>query len=155
MVDNVNDLNHSNLQYAGWRQAEKSITFIGGTTNAIGDHDGTGDPFDIFTVTGTVISKVIGICTTSIVGAATLEVGITGDTAAILAQVADAEDIDSGDIWHDADVDKGIELSSVILEKIVSSDVIGTIGTANITAGAIKFICLWKPLSANGKVVAA
>jgi hypothetical protein len=144
-------------KYNGWKHAEKLITFIGGTANAIGDYDGTGDPFSIFNVTGTVVVKVVGICETDLAGVATIEVGIAGDTAIILAQVSDASSIDAGDIWHDATVDKGVELSSVMLEKIVANgaDIIGSIGAAHITSGAIRFICLWKPLSIDGEVVAA
>jgi len=157
MTRDVQSMSQNNLSVTGWNRAEKTITFAGGTTNATGDHDGTGDPFSIFTVTGTVIAKIVGICSTSIVGAGTIEVGIAGNTAGLLAQVADAEDIDAGDIWHDATVDKGIELSSVLLENIIANgaDIIGTVGTANMTAGVIKFICLWKPLSADGDLVAA
>lgn len=157
MEDSTNSLMNSDLKWNGWRQTEKAITFVGGTDNAIGDYDGTGDPFTIFTVTGTVLVKVIGICTTDLAGAATIEVGIVGNTAAILAQVSDASSIDAGDIWHDATVDSGIELSSVMAEKIVANgaDIVGNIGTANITAGVINFICLWKPLDKTSKVVAA
>ena len=101
--------------------------------------------------------KVIGICTTSLVGAGTVEVGITGGTALILAQVANATTIDAGEIYHDAAVDAKVELASVMVEKIVSggSDIIGTSGTADITAGVIKFICLWKPISEGSSVAAA
>ena len=146
-----------NSEYNRWTYADKTITFAGGTTNAIGDIDGSGDPFTIFTVTGDVIVKVIGICTTSLVGAGTVEVGITGGTALILAQVANATTIDAGQIWHDAAVDAKVELASVMVEKIVSggSDIIGTSGTADITAGVIKFICLWKPISEGSSVAAA
>lgn len=154
---NITDLKYLHRKYSNWKPAEKEITFEGGTTNAIGDHDGTGDPFTIFTVTGTVRMKIIGVCSTSLVGAATLEVGITGKTAGLLAQVADATTIDAGQIWHDATVDSGIELFSVMLDNIVANgaNVIGTVGTANITAGVIKFLCLWEPLSEDGNVVAA
>lgn len=150
----LNDYLHSENKYNGWKQVEKTITFDGGTTNAIGDHDGTGDPFTIFTVTGTVVVKVVGICTTDLVGAGTLEVGVVGGTATILAQVADTTSIDAGEIWHDATVDAFVEASSVMTEKIVANgkDIVGTVGTANITAGVIKFICLWKPLSSDGNV---
>jgi hypothetical protein len=93
----------------------------------------------------------------NLAGAATIEVGIAGDTASLLPQVSDASSIDAGDIWHDGTVDKGVELSSVMLEHIIAfgADVIGSIGTADITAGAIRFICLWKPLSQDGGIVAA
>ena len=153
--DDRNSLKFWDVKYDGYRQVEKSITFIGGTPNAIGDHDGTGDPFTIFTVTGEVKVKIIGICTTTIVGAlSTLEVGVTGTTAGILPQTT-GTDIDVNEIWHDASPDSGVEASSVMTEKIIANslDVIGTVGTANITAGVIKFICLWRPLSKDGNVV--
>ena len=49
-----------------WRYVNKSITFAGATPNAIGDHDGTGDPADVFTVTGIVKVKLIAVCTTAL-----------------------------------------------------------------------------------------
>ena len=147
------------LTTADWsaNYVKKTITFAGGTANAIGDHDGTGDPFTIFTVTGNVLVRVLAICTTNLAGNATLEVGITGDTAEILAQVADAEAIDAGEIWHDATVDSGCKTSSVLAQKIIANgaDIIGTVGTANITAGVIDFYCYWQPLSEGSSVVAA
>jgi len=151
------ELINSDKMYNGWQQVEKEITFDGGTTNAIGDHDGTNDPFDIFTVTGTVRLKLIGVCTTTLVGAsATLEVGVTGTTAGIIAQTT-GTDIDVNEIWHDASPDAGVEAESVLVEKIVANslNVIGTVGTANITAGVIKFFCMWRPLSEDAEVTPA
>jgi len=154
---NLNDLGYEDSKHAGWRQAEKEITFDGGTTNAIGDHDGTGDPFSIFTVTGTVRMKLYAICSTALVGAsATLEVGVTGGTAKLIAQTT-GTDIDINEIWHDASPDSSVEADTVATENIVANslDVIGTVGTANITAGVIKFICLWRPISRDGNVTPA
>ena len=154
---NRNSMEYDDALITKWKRVEKTITFDGGTTDAIGDYDGTGDPFDIFSVTGEVIMNMVGICTTTLVGAsATLEVGITGDTASLIAQTT-ATDIDVGEIWHDATPDSKVELSSVLLENIVAngSDIIGTTATANITAGVIKFVCLFNPLSANGNVESA
>ena len=145
------------FEHEGYAVAEKTITFDGGTSNAIGDHDGTNDPFDIFTVTGEVDVKVYAVCTTNLAGAtATLEVGVTGATAGIIAQTT-ATDIDANDLWHDASPDAGLELSSVVTAKTIVNglDIIGTVGTANITAGVIKFVCLWKPVSTDGEVTAA
>jgi hypothetical protein len=156
-IDTLDDLNWTNKMYDSWRQVSKTITFDGGTANAIGDHDGTGDPFDIFTVTGTVKVKVYAICTTNLAGASsTLEVGTATTTAGIIAQTT-GTDIDAGEIWHDASPDAQVEAASVVAEKIVANgaDIVGTVGTANITAGVIKFICLWKPVSTDGNVVAA
>lgn len=156
-MENLNDLDFSYRKYNGWQQVEKEITFDGGTTNGIGDHDGTGDPFNIFTVTGTVKAKVIGICTTTLSGAsATVEVGVTGTTAGIIAQTS-ANDIDVNEIWHDASPDASVEAESVMAEKIVANglDIQGLVGTANIVSGVIKFLCLWRPLSVDGNIVAA
>lgn len=133
----------------------KSVTFAGGTTNDIGDVDGTGNPATLFTVTGTVAMKLIGVCTASLTGdTATLEVGTALSTAALIAQ-STATDIDINEIWHDATPDASIELTSVMTEKIVNQNVIQTVGTANITAGAITYHCLWRPISVGATVTAA
>lgn len=137
------------------RITEKTITFDGGTTNAIGDFNGTGDPFTIFAITGEVRARVFAICTTVLAGAsAVLEVGISGDTASILPQTT-ATEIDAGEIWHDATPDASVEPLETIKEKIIvnGSNIIGNVTTANITSGVIKFICIWNPLSLNGLVV--
>lgn len=156
MEGNINDLRLSDLQYDGWRQTEKVITFDGGTTNAIGDFNGTGEPHSLFEVTGTVIAKIIAVCSTTltIVATATLEVGTTKNTAGIIAQTAgDAIDID--EIWHDVSPDASVEAATVNAEMVVNQNIIGTTATANITAGVIKYVCLWKPVSRDGEVSAA
>ena len=164
-ASNLNDLkyeneleksNYAKLKFAGWGQAEKTITYVGGTPNAIGDFDGTGDPFDIFTVTGTVAMKLFAICTTTltIAATATAEVGTAITTAGLIAQTA-GDAIDVNEIWHDATPDASIEEVAVVAERIVSDDVIGTTATANINTGVIKYICLWKPITVDGNVVAA
>ena len=135
---------------------KKTITFDGGTTNAIGDHDGTGDPFTIFTVTGDVLVEVVGVVKTTLVGAATLEVGVTGATAAILAQVADATTLAVNEFWA---ADNSVSLAEGFAPSVHGIggglDIIGTVGTANITAGVIDFYCYWLPVSDDGNVVAA
>lgn len=133
-------------------KASKRITFAGGTTDAIGDDGGANDPFTIFTVTGDVMVYVFGVVKTTLVGAATLEVGVIGSTASLIAQVADATTIAVNEGWHDA--------TSVLAEGFTPQihiiggglDVIGTVGTADITAGVIDFFCFWRPLSSDGLV---
>ena len=136
-------------------RCEKAITFAGGTTDAWGDHDGALDGGAVFTVTGTVLLRVIGVVETDLVGAATIELGVAGQTASILPQVADASGMDAGEIWHDATVDSKVELSSVMAENIVANgaDIILTVGSANVTAGKIRFLAMWYPLSEGAKVV--
>jgi len=134
----------------------KRITFAGGTTDAIGDHDGALDPFTIFAVTGDVLLDVIGVVKTTLVGAGTLEVGVTDATAAILAQVADATTLAQNEIWA-ADATVSLAEAITITPHGIGGglDVIGTVGTANITAGVIDFYCFYRPLSVDGAVVAA
>lgn len=133
----------------------KRITFAGGTTDAIGDDGGALDPFTIFTVTGDVLVWVAGMVKTTLVGAATLEIGVTNNTAILIAQVADATTLAVNELWHDA--------TSVLAEGFTPQvhgiggglDIIGTVGTADITAGVIDFYCFWRPLSSDGAIVAA
>ncbi|MHC4269157.1 MAG: hypothetical protein ACYSWS_03445 [Planctomycetota bacterium] len=106
----------------------------------------------LFTVTDNVIVTVFGICDTSLTGAGTFEVGVAGNTAGIIAQIADAEDLDDGDIYVDATPGVGVEAlpSPFIIND--GADIILTIGTADITAGVVDFYCLWRPLNNSGKV---
>lgn len=135
---------------------KKTITFDGGTTNGIGDHDGTSDPFDVFQVTGDVMCFVIGVCKTTPVGAGTLELGVAGATAAILAQIADATTLAENEVWA-ADGSPSLAEGYTPKYHFIGGglDIIGTVGSANITAGVIDFYCFYRPLSADGKIVAA
>jgi len=138
-----------------WQVATKVATFAGGTTNARGDFDGTGNPATLFTVTGDVLAIVFGKCTTLLAGAtATLEVGVVGNTAAIIAQTT-ATDIDADEVWRDATPALGVETLNDPQVIIGGADIIETTATANITAGVITYYCLWMALSADGNVVAA
>lgn len=135
----------------------KSMTFAGATTNDPGDYNGTGNPATLFTVDGDVIFRIIAICKTNLAGSgATLEIGVSGDTAKFIAQ-STATDIDANEIWHDNSPDASIELDTVSTAWIVSNsqDVIQTVGTANITSGKIDYYCQWRPLSNDANVVAA
>lgn len=128
--------------------------FAGGTSNARGNDGGTRDPFTLFTVTGDVAVRFYGVCTTNLAGAtATLEVGTSVSTAGLLAQTT-ATDIDAGEMWHDATPDASIELITVIPEKVIvnGGDIIETVGTASITSGNVRYVCLWRPLSSDGNV---
>jgi hypothetical protein len=138
-----------------YSQAQKVMTFAGGTTNDPGDFDGTGNPATLFTVTGVVAMKLFALCTVDLVGAtATLIVGTAKNTNGLIASTT-ATDLDANELWHDATPDASVELSSVAAEKIVAQNVIQTAGTANITAGSLTYVCLWRPLTANATVVAA
>lgn len=134
---------------------EKTVVFDGGTADDPGDYDGDGNPTTLFQVTGTVLMKLFARCDVTLAGAsATIKVGTALSDAALLPSTT-AANIAANELWHDATPDASIEASSVLTEKIVNQDVSQTIGTANVTAGSLTYLCIWKPLSADGKVEAA
>jgi hypothetical protein len=127
--------------------------FAGGVANSRGDDGGTSDPYTLFTVSGIVAVKLIGYSTVLPVsaGGGTLAVG-TAITPVGLLPATTASTMAVGEIWHDATVDASVELSSVMTEKIVTQNIIETVGTADITAGNVHYLCLWRPLSPNATV---
>lgn len=129
--------------------------FVGGTSNARGDKDGTNASYKLFNVTGTVLVKIFGVCTVDLEGAGTLEVGVTGNTAALIAQIADATGLDVGDIWADATPTLGATLFADVLGPYIVAnglDIYEKCASTDITAGNIYYVCLWRPLSPDGKV---
>lgn len=158
MANNLNDLDFSTRKYDGWQQVQKTITFNGTVSGAIGDLDKALNPFDIFTVTGDVKAKIIGICTTTLSGiAATLSVGVTGTTSGIITTTTVSGAFAANEIWHDASPDSGVEVATVMAENIIVNglNVIGTLSGGDIDSGVIRFDCLWRPLSVDGSIVAA
>jgi hypothetical protein len=126
----------------------KAITYSTLTTGAVGTTT-------LFTVTGTVAVRVFGVCGLTLVGAATLEVGISGATAVILAQIADATTLATDEIYTDATPTTKVEALPGILIIGAGQDIIQTIGSTAITAGQLTYYCLWTPISSDGNVVAA
>lgn len=131
--------------------------FAGGTTGARGDDGGANDPLTLFTVTGDVEVGIFGVCTTDLVsaGGGTLEVGVTGNTAALIPQTT-ATTIDANEIWLDASPSVGVDVTDSLSFFFVVNglDIIETIGTADITAGQIYYVCLWRPLTSGSTVEA-
>lgn len=143
------------LALGATNRVKKTMTFAGGTTNDPGDYNGTGNPATLFTVTGDVLVYVLGVCQTTLVGAATLEVGVTDATAALLAQISNATTLVENEFYRDA--------SPTLAEGVTPTyhgiggglDIIQTVGTTDITAGEIDYYCYWLPVSDDGNVVAA
>lgn len=133
--------------------------FIGGTAGARGDHDGASDPTTLFTVVGDVVVRVFGVCTKTVVGTGTIEVGVTGNTAILLPQVADASTIAANDVWIDATVGEvgAAHLADVPEATVIVNglDIIETIASANLTDGEIYYVCLWRALTPGSSVTAA
>lgn len=125
--------------------AESTWTFVEATTGATGAHT-------LFTVTGNVLVRVWGICDTNIAGAGTVEVGVVGNTAGLIAQIADAENLDDGDNWVDATPEVGVSALPGTFIVNDGADIILTIGTTALTGGVVDFYCLWRPLSSGASV---
>jgi len=114
--------------------------------------------FTIFTVTGDVLIQVFGLCQTLLNsgGAATVELGIAGNTAALIAQTT-ATDVDQYETWQDAgpEANPGNVATAMGAWFVVANgaDIIMTVATADLTAGVVDFHAFWRPLSTDGAVV--
>ena len=149
------DANFNVINYPLPFKASKSMTFAGGTLNDPGDFDGTGNPATLFTVTGDVVIYLTAVCKTTLVGAATLEIGVTNATASILPQITDATTLAVNEFYWDATPTLA-EANTPQFHGIGGGlDIIQTLGTTNVTAGKINYACFWMPVSDDGDVVAA
>jgi hypothetical protein len=120
-------------------------TFVTATTGAVGAHT-------LFTVTGDCLVSVFGICNTDLTGAATIEVGVTGNTAGLIAQVADATALDDGDVWVDATPAVGVEAIPTTFVLNDGADIILTIGSTAVTAGQVDFYITYRPLEDSASI---
>lgn len=139
------DANHVPITNLGLA-ASKAITYAAGTTGATG-------ATTLFTVTGTVAVRIFAVCSSDLTsgGAATIEVGIAGNTAALLAQTT-ATGIDAGEFW----IDTGpATIEALPAIQLCAADIIQTIATTTVSGGVLTYYCLWSPISSNGNVVAA
>lgn len=124
------------------------------------DDTGATTAYTLFTVTGDVIVQVFGVADVALTsgGAATIEVGVSGNTASIIAQTT-ATALIANEIWHDATPTTTLEAIDIEGTKTVvvanGQDIILTIGGAAVTAGDVDFYCLWRPLELASTVVAA
>jgi hypothetical protein len=124
------------------------------------DDTGAQGAYTIFTVTGDVyIEQIYGLCQIALTsaGAPTIEVGIAGNTAALIAQTT-ALNLDQYELWQDATPETNPSTVILLGRSWVlanGADIILTIATADLTAGDIDFHCTWRPLSLNGNLVAA
>lgn len=124
---------------------ESTWTFVTSTTGATGAHT-------LFTATDNCLVSVFGVCDTNLTGAATLEVGVAGNTAAIVAQIANATTLHDGDVYVGASTEVGTAaLPSTFLVND-GADIILTIGSTAVTAGVVDFYCLWRPLNSSSNV---
>ena len=125
---------------------KKRVTFSTLTTGAVDTHD-------LFTVSGAIACTVIGVCRTDLAGAgATIEVGIVGTTAGIIAETA-GTNIDEDEIWISNAPAKIFTLNNTNFPvRAVSADIKYTIKTAAVSGGVIDFYCLYSAITEDGAV---
>lgn len=123
----------------------KTLTFDGTSVGDVGTDL-------VFNVTGRVLLKHLqAFCSTGLTGAtATIELGVAGNTAGLIAQ-ATATDLIANEYWNDA-TPTDLLTAGALTDLCVASDVILTVGTAAVTAGVIEFSALWVPMSVDGNV---
>lgn len=141
---------------------KRTIIFAGATSDAWGNDEGALDGAALFTVTGVVRARVFAECTTNLVGGATIEVGVTAQTAIFLPQETDTE-IDAGELWFNnatpatsfilgQEEDSTGNLPEYVLNGL---DIIFTVsGGQDVDSGVLDFYCIWVPWSEDGNVVA-
>lgn len=133
--------------------------FTGATNGTRGDKDSVGgSAAAMFTTRGEVKVIVYGVCTTTLVGAGTIELGVTGNTPLILPQVADATTIAAGDVWVDSSVGEvgGFVATSLPAATYLTNGqtILEKVATADVTAGNIYYVCLWIGLTPDARVKA-
>jgi hypothetical protein len=119
-------------------------------------------PYTLFTVDGDVICRVFATVQTLMVSTSnngTLAVGVTGNTAVLLpATTVDGTNLVAGAAWtgDNSPTLKAEALSSASLNRALiagGADILATIATNSITAGAITFYCEYVPLNAASRVI--
>lgn len=113
--------------------------------------DGAVGTLTLGTVTGEIlVESICARCSTTLVGAATIEVGVASDTAALIAQIADATNLVANELWISASPTGRVE--TAVVNKVVGDDIILTIGSTALTAGVIKMLIEWRPITDDGNM---
>ena len=119
-------------------------------------------PYVIFDVTGRVLLHYMTcFCTEDLAGAtATIEVGVTGATPGLIAQEV-ATDIDNG-MWYHSGTARlgagsiGYGTANGVATNLgliaLSTDILLTIGTADVTNGTLVFDAWYEPISDDGRL---
>lgn len=160
----LNQVPGSNNNILTWRIAKKAASaYTGNSANTHGDHDGTADPYTLFKVDGDVIiSDFWGVANVAVVSdsnTGTLEVGVAGNTAKLIAQTtAGSGTIAIGDVIVDAGSEPGVDVNAHSGAKHYianGADIIETLATNNLTAGQIDWYCVWAPAEPGAQVYPA
>ena len=121
-------------------------------------------PVSLFTVTGNVLAKVYMVQTTAATSTGTtgtIAIGVTGNTGGLMAAVtANGTNFPTNAVWagDTSPTLQGEILSAGALDWMLignGNDIIATIATNDMTAGASTFYCEYIPLDSSSTVVAA
>ena len=131
----------------------KTVTF-----DATADNADSGS-VSLFTITGRVqVLSISGYCTVNLTetgGTATIALGVTGSTSLFIGATG-AIGIDAGEFWvSTSPTAAGIALPAATQNVVIAADIIATIATADINAGAIEFVVWYRPISEGSALVAA
>lgn len=121
-------------------------------------------PVTLFTVTGNVKARVYAVVTTALASTlnnGTLAVGVSGNTGGFMAATtADGTNFATNTVWAG-------DTSATLLGEVLTNgslnwvlvgngaDIIVTVATNSMTAGALTFYCEYIPLDSSSTVVAA
>jgi hypothetical protein len=120
-----------------------------------------GSPLTLFDVTGNVAVRVVGWSNAAITsngGTGTISIGCTGNVAHLLPATTlnnTTHFPDAGYVWVDATPTTHIDdfPNTGNWHIIVDGfDILATIATNNVTAGAITLVCQWYPLTPGSTV---
>ncbi len=138
------------------RIARKIVTFVAGSTGALGNHV-------IFTVTGAVKVRMYAVCTTNVAmtgAGATISLGIVGTVEQFIAATA-GDALDAGELWFDASpttlVDLDCVVGGTIMQKTAigdGTDIIYTIAVDTLASGVVEFMAEYEPITTDGAIVA-
>lgn len=117
-------------------------------------------PVRLFTVTGTVLARVVGVTMTPLTstgGTGTLAVGVAGATGAFIAAttVNNTTNFVANAAWVDTTPTVTAEVLAAIPAGWVlcTGNIILTVATNDMTAGGETLYCQWVPFSAGATVV--
>jgi len=117
----------------------------------------------VFTITGRVfIYQIFGHCTVDLLsaGGGTLALGVVGNTAGFIAATT-ATAIDAGEWWIDGTPVAGHTTvpynatggaTAAVANKVVSSNVVATVATADITAGTLIITAMYYQLTRQARL---
>ena len=111
----------------------------------------------IFTITGHVlVNAIVGEVTESFAsaGGGTLALGVAGATTLFIGATTATGLTTTAAIWASTTPNAtGIALPAALKDIIIKANVIGTVGTADITDGTLVFTAYYMPLTAGSGLV--